>query len=574
MPTYAEAVKMMQSADSGYLAYMVMAFVATLSLYWLTARHPRLARLYWYVPVLLIAVSALYSPLAAALGAVALCGLMFYQGGLKWPLAATLGLALLLRLPLLGQSLWYDEAFTARLIGLPLDALPGTIMADVHPPLYYLLMWPLAQITSAPALLRLPSLAAGLLSVVLAHRLTLALGHSAGAARITALLFAVLPASVYYSTELRSYEFMVVIVLYLVLTIVQNQPRRFAVALAALFWIHNVGYLYGAVIGALGVAYWYRRNGRAWLGAVGAAGAVGALWLPFFVQQAANVQGGHWTYFSFGGAFWPLVSMTMGNISSDNIIPVVSVVAGLTIISLLTAHEWALFTGRGLLWLLICFGVPALAIVASAVWRPMFVWRHYLPAMLLMVIIWSVTLNRSRLARAIFAPVLALAIVNLYNNPRPDYRAWLADACQGATAAYATSINAAFVLSENTPYPVTVWPGAVDSGQTVEPSSLPAFGYATGPLPGGDVCLMLTDIPATRQEERDHVASVLAQHTYEVTVQHVTVWQVYYIYKLEVSPRRTGRGLTDIKNVNATCICRTLYLPSPDGKSTLLHKWW
>src|SRR3989338_11107154 len=38
------------------------------------------------------------------------------------------------------RGLWFDEAFSWRLIQFPLPELPTRAAADVHPPLYYILL--------------------------------------------------------------------------------------------------------------------------------------------------------------------------------------------------------------------------------------------------------------------------------------------------------------------------------------------------------------------------------------------------------------------------------------------------
>ena len=45
----------------------------------------------------------------------------------------------ILKLMLMSGGAWYDEFFTLALANLPIPNLIAATMADVHPPLYYLL---------------------------------------------------------------------------------------------------------------------------------------------------------------------------------------------------------------------------------------------------------------------------------------------------------------------------------------------------------------------------------------------------------------------------------------------------
>ena len=54
--------------------------------------------------------------------------------------------------------LWYDENFSLLLSRLPFLNMITATMGDVHPPLYYILIWPIGHIpNAAPWLIRLPT---------------------------------------------------------------------------------------------------------------------------------------------------------------------------------------------------------------------------------------------------------------------------------------------------------------------------------------------------------------------------------------------------------------------------------
>lgn len=537
MPDYTTAIELMRQQDNGYLILLFMVVYASIVLYWQARKRPRVGRaLALAGPGLVPFLTVFYSPLAALGTVLAAIAANRAKIHIKRPLVAVLGLAVALRLPLLFNSLWFDEAFTSRLIHLPLAQLPGAIMADVHPPLYYLALWPLAQLTDSPALLRLPSLLVGLLSIVLVFRLVQRLGLGQPVALITAFLWAVLPASIYYSVELRSYEVLLLFVLLLALAILENRPRRFAVLLAALCWLHNVGFIYALVIGLAGLAYWHNRR---WFLAAAVGGAGGALWLPFLIQQAATVNNGYWTYISPGMVFQPLLSMVVGVIGGAQYTGVAAVVViGLTVISLILMSEYSLFTGRGLLWLVFVFAVPILEAVISFMWKPIYVHRHFLPNVMLLVIAWAFVLQRFKLARVMVAPVLCLGLFAFYTSSlpfaRPDYRAWIDEHCQGANVGYATSINAAFLISENSDLEVYLWPGAVDAGMTLDPGSMAHFNYEFYALPPVRACVLAVEVPATTQAERDYIQSLLTRFPHQAAEYILGDMKQFRLYNMDL----------------------------------------
>jgi hypothetical protein len=120
------------------------------------------------------------------------------------------------------QSLRFDELATWRIAILsPPEILEatGSSGSDPHPPGYYLFMHYWIQVAGdAEWALRLPSAAAGVLSVLVTFLLGRRL-YSAREGLIAALLMAVLWAPVFYGQEARSYSFLL-----------------FAAALSGYFW--------------------------------------------------------------------------------------------------------------------------------------------------------------------------------------------------------------------------------------------------------------------------------------------------------------------------------------------------
>jgi hypothetical protein len=97
--------------------------------------------------------------------------------------------------------------------------------AEITPPLYFVLAWLSAQLGSAPDLVRLPALLAGLaaipLSFLVARRL---FGYSAGL--VAAMVMALNPFMIYHSVNARSYTLAIALLLASTLTMLIAAERR------------------------------------------------------------------------------------------------------------------------------------------------------------------------------------------------------------------------------------------------------------------------------------------------------------------------------------------------------------
>ncbi len=145
------------------------------------------------------------------------------------------------------RELWLDETYSAFVAHMPLKDLFLFTAGDVHPPLYYLLLWVWIRVVGdTSALLRLLSvlldLGSVLLMALLGRRL---LSKQCGS--LAAILFALSPMLFVYSFEVRSY--MLVILLVVALLILHWQftvERRTSFSLltaysllsALLFYVH------------------------------------------------------------------------------------------------------------------------------------------------------------------------------------------------------------------------------------------------------------------------------------------------------------------------------------------------
>jgi mannosyltransferase len=114
---------------------------------------------------------------------------------------------------LASQSLWYDEAFSVYLAGMGFGEIIARTAADIHPPLYYVLLhvWMLAA-GSGEFALRFLSLVFGVLTAPVLFQVSRRLLRSQfaeappGAGLVTTAIAAIAPLYVWYSQEGRMYS--------------------------------------------------------------------------------------------------------------------------------------------------------------------------------------------------------------------------------------------------------------------------------------------------------------------------------------------------------------------------------
>lgn len=232
-------------------------------------------------------------------------------------LAAIAAAGALLRLWGLGrESFWHDESWTwALLQGGPVDVLVRLAKEDAHPPLYFLLMWPLGALGASEAWLRLPSALAGIAAIPLLFRVVRRLGGDrAGLA--AALFLALSPFAVKYSREARSYAVLFLLCLAaldLLLTLRERPGSKAWVPLGlvagAIPLVHYLGALY--LVGlAVAVPVWGAPPWKPLLRAAALSVAVFLPWLLPFLDHARTISGSFW----IPEPTWRIVSYSMGEL--------------------------------------------------------------------------------------------------------------------------------------------------------------------------------------------------------------------------------------------------------------------
>jgi hypothetical protein len=212
------------------------------------------------------------------------------------------------------NGLWLDEALSVNISRLPLSEIPGALVQDGSPPLYYFILhfWMLAFGQGEVAVRAL----SGVASVAALPFLWMAGQRVAGrpAAWAALLIGASSPWAVYYGTDTRMYSLMALeaIMWFLAIRRAVEKPTRgrltcVAVLTGALMYTHYWD-LYLVAVGALW-ALWrsltearrgtvasgaYPRGALRVLGAMVVGGLVWLPWAPVFVFQALHT-GTPWT---------------------------------------------------------------------------------------------------------------------------------------------------------------------------------------------------------------------------------------------------------------------------------------
>ena len=219
-------------------------------------------------------------------------------------LAALTVVSAALRLPGMGISMWIDEGLSVGIASHPWSEIPGLLVQDGSPPLYYLVLHGWMEVFGRSVE------AVRALSLLLATA-TVPVAFWAGdrlfgrrAAWVAASLFATSSYLTVYAREARMYT--LVLLLGLVCTtacvraLVYGHRRSlpvFVVALTLLLYTHNWGLFLGVALAVVVVVA--KRLGAAleWRDAVVAFGAVALLyapWLPTLAVQAAHT-GAPWS---------------------------------------------------------------------------------------------------------------------------------------------------------------------------------------------------------------------------------------------------------------------------------------
>lgn len=342
----------------------------------------------------------------------------------------------LIRLPLMAQGFWFDEAFTSAIVQVEsLADFITAIRGDVHPPGYYFIIYVLTHIFGhSDIVMRLPALLAGT-GLIPALYFIGRLHHGEMVGRWSALLVAVTPAAMYYSSEARYPALMALLLALSYIAIRQRRSHLFSLALAGAALLHVNAWFY--VVAAGGV--WLLQT-RRWQPLILPALAI-LIWFPFALEQAGDVVDGFWLLQMPPMAH--VLEMTT-NIRFESIDLLFFSMVVVTAIMALAVWHWRRFD---LVWLAFVAAIPLAQWLVGWLWNPVYLPRTLLlPALLLAVpVAWWLSHTPVRwLARA-GAVALLVAIVSLYQHDRPYHADEAVSLCDGYPVVYATNTKTAIL---------------------------------------------------------------------------------------------------------------------------------
>lgn len=424
------------------------------------------------------------------------------------------------------QFPWYDESFTARMASLPLDKLPGAIMGDVHPPLFYLLEWVLYHLgITSPAGMRLLPLVFGLVSIALVYRLAVALGMKEAAIG-AALIVALLPNAMYYSVEARQYSLLAMLVLGAWICLMEGRKRLFVLCAGLLVWTHNIGVIYLAIACLIALLKW--RDLRP----VMAAGLINALWLPVLVIQARDVADGFWLQ-SIGwyDLLEPLVGTTVLTVAKGFVIPLYLAAITLSLYSFWAARRWLV---RAYPLVLLVFGVPILLGLVSWLWTPVYLMRSMLPVGIGLTIFWASAAAHNRWLQLPLVAMMLIAGLGFMHYERTRDYPLVLSRCEGADSALFIDVPSAVLGSRYITLDWRLWEGANDLNQTLTDETKAALNLVQGDIRqmNGYVCVVAEHNPFISTAEQSYLSYLLTHYPhrdYRVMYTPVYGFGVYII---------------------------------------------
>ena len=317
---------------------------------------------------------------------------------------------------------WYDENFTISIIHLPLPQMIAGAVGDVHPPLYYLIVWGLGHLFGYSELvMRLPSAIFVSWACVELYKVMQTIGERE--ARTGSLIMAVLPGLLNYGQEARNYGLLIMLLLFTFRMVQDGKWRLASLGAALSLYTHAMSIFYLIVIGVLALVKNPRRAVKMGMFAAMAFSP----WLPAYARQVGHIDGGYWIVSPTLGAIpWTLWYDTLYNRWNPalaihaEMFAVVMTALGL----LLALRSWR----QTMPLIALAVAPPALIMVVSSLWQSVMREPAMLTSAAAVAGLWGIGLvrltGRDRLAAAAIAvPTMLASIIGYYSsNPTFDWR--------------------------------------------------------------------------------------------------------------------------------------------------------
>lgn len=429
-----------------------------------------------------------------------------------------------LRLYGLNSVLWYDEAFSAWLAQLPISNLWAAALGDVHPPLYYLMLWAVTHLVGhSEAALRLPSVLAGVGLVWSVNRLMTALQQDQKAVWLATGLMAFSPFQVYYSQEARMYELLMLALVVCAWGVVIGDWRlEIGGSLAALY-LHNLAPVFVGSIVLGGLLFYPKKSLISNLRPV----FIMLSYLPgaiMAIRQAGQVGAGYWIP--------PVTSPGRIIATLDDLLfftpnnPFVLATALITCLGLIL-----IFTSRPNAFLLITTGLPLACVTAvSLLWQPILISRSVAGVAPFYTMLLACDLARSQRRLVTFAAlggptlflILAGPLLGEMGRPPGDEKLLgLYGEVQPGDGLYHANVGSYVVWQYYHPdMPQVLWPQETTLQQTLSGETRAAMGMVERDFEAVKCTqrrwwLIQFNNPVTQPAEMDYVTRLLSEHPHK-----------------------------------------------------------
>jgi hypothetical protein len=342
-------------------------------------------------------------------------------------------------------ALWYDENFTLLLTRLPFERMIHATMGDVHPPLYYLLVWPIGQLwPAAPAwVIRLPSVVFSMLALWLFVQVMKRLHVTPAWQMIAASLMTVLPFQLHYAQEARMYALLELLVVAAALCVIERRWVWLFVTSTAMLYTQNYALFYLPVIALFGLLRHRRADWPAMLISLATAGVAWLPWAGVIAAQMQVIGDNYWIFPSTpGGILYTLYQLFWAfSVPHEIQIQVMALtyawlMAAIALTMRKMVLSWRSMNRRRSLRarynvmsvlhdedmtaLLFGFGPVALAVIVSVIWNPVLLFRPLAGTTPFLILLCAkplaalVTMRDRLFAAAFLAPVLVMSVAGFY----------------------------------------------------------------------------------------------------------------------------------------------------------------
>lgn len=303
-------------------------------------------------------------------------------------------LALIVRLSgIESRHIWYDEAFSILFSEKGLNAMIyGTLApttggsADIHPLGYYTLLWLWMRVFGESLVaVRLLSILAGLISVLLIYLITFELVSDRKTAYLGMLIAAFSPFQIHYAQEIRMYSFLGMWLLLATYAYQRGSKTGkwewwllFSIAAALAQYTHHLAAFYLIPLALLSL---FQKDWKSLRSLIFAGVGALILYFPWLIQmptQFAKVQHAYWVERPDISKIFTLLLVYMTNtpLPDQLVSAALMITLSVVLIGFLQTVRISRQTDAsgGLSALYLCFGPPLLLFLFSQ-WRPVYIER-------------------------------------------------------------------------------------------------------------------------------------------------------------------------------------------------------